>query len=87
MHEFLSLNAAFIAPQSESADKRPEMARAVLKAKGWSLRSAAPVLGCHWMHLHKVLNGERRSGRLYRQIIALPTRPKPQRMKPLKKAA
>ena len=48
-----------------------------LKAKGHTLRSAAPLLGVHFGHLHKVLQGERHSQRLLTAISELGDR-KPQ---------
>lgn len=49
--------------------------RAILRAKGWTLRPASQVLGVHWTHLHKVLNGTRHSASLLRRIYDLPTKP------------
>lgn len=49
-------------------------ARKSLAAKGWSYRSAAPVLGVHHVHLALVLKGHRESKRLLAAIAALPHR-------------
>lgn len=45
-----------------------------LREKGWSLRTAADRLGCHWSHLHRVIKGERESTRLANRIQKLPRR-------------
>lgn len=49
-------------------------AKRQLKAKGWSYRTAAPVLGVHYTHLARVLTGRRISRRLIDAIAALPAR-------------
>lgn len=46
----------------------------MLAAKGWSYRTAAPVLGVHWTHLNRVLQGERQSAALLKRIEAMPKR-------------
>ncbi len=51
-----------------------ELAKQVLKAKGYSYRQAAPVLGVHFTHLAKVLTGDRISASLLRRISDLPPR-------------
>lgn len=48
--------------------------RESLRAKGWSLRTAAPLLGVHWSHLHHVLAGSRTSMSLLARIEKLPAR-------------
>jgi len=48
--------------------------KAILKKKGWSYRSAGPVLGVTYQHLSEVLNGKRSSLRLLRKIRTLPAR-------------
>lgn len=45
-----------------------------MKAKGWSLRTAAPVLGVHFTHIQKVLAGERHSQSLVKRIAGLPAK-------------
>lgn len=45
-----------------------------LRKKGWSLRTAADRLGCHWTHLHRVIKGERESASLAIRIKDLPRR-------------
>lgn len=45
----------------------------LLRKKGYSLRTAAPLLGVHFGHLHQVLQGRRESRRLIRAVEALPT--------------
>ena len=47
-----------------------------LAAKGWSIRAAASLIGCHWSHLARVVCGERHSRSLTKKIIALPKKPK-----------
>jgi hypothetical protein len=49
-------------------------ARADLRAKGWSYRTAALELGCSLTHLAWVLTGRRQSQRLLDAIVALPVR-------------
>ena len=44
-----------------------------LKRKGWSYRSAAPVLGTSYSFLARVLNGHQKSARLLAAIHNLPT--------------
>ena len=44
----------------------------LLREKGWSYRTAAPVLEVHWTHLNRVLQGERISKSLLKRIEALP---------------
>lgn len=51
-----------------------ERARAHLKAKGWSYRSAARETGVCYQHLSEVLNGHRDSRRLLADLLALPKR-------------
>jgi hypothetical protein len=46
----------------------------MLKKKGWSYRTASPVLGVHFQHLAKVLHGSRDSRTLLRKIEELPAR-------------
>ena len=55
--------------------KASEAHKALLREKGWSYRAAAPVLGVHWVHLFRVLKGERQSIRLLAAIERLPNRP------------
>lgn len=47
----------------------------VLRAKGWTLRPAAKLLGVNHVHLHYVLNGTRPSASLLRRVAALPAKP------------
>lgn len=51
--------------------------KALLRDKGWSLRTAAPLLGVHFTHLHYVLQGRRKSRRLLAAIEELPSRTLP----------
>jgi hypothetical protein len=51
-----------------------QQAKVKLKSKGWSYRSAAPLLGVHYCHLCRVLTGKRESRRLLLAIDALPPR-------------
>lgn len=44
----------------------------LLKKRGWSYRTAAPVLDVHWTHLYRVLKGTRHSKALLARIEALP---------------
>jgi hypothetical protein len=48
--------------------------KARLRAKGWTLRPAAALLGVHWTHLNRVLRGERHSASLLRRVESLPNR-------------
>jgi len=48
--------------------------RSMLRAKGWTLRTAAPLLGVHFSHLHHVLTGSRHSAALLARIEKLPIR-------------
>lgn len=48
-----------------------------LREKGWSLRTAAARLGCHFTHLQKVITGRRDSAALLARVNALPPRPRP----------
>ena len=52
-----------------------EQAKGQLKCKGWSYRTAAPRLGVGYVHLCRVLNGQRASQRLLAAIRDLPVRP------------
>jgi hypothetical protein len=54
--------------------KAPTLHRDLIRSKGWSLRTAAPLLGVHWTHLHHVLSGARTSRTLLARIEDLPTR-------------
>jgi hypothetical protein len=54
-----------------------EHAKATLKRHGWSYRKAAPFLGVGYVHLSRVLNGQRESRRLLAAIAALPHAPAP----------
>lgn len=62
--------------------KSPDLPRSVASARqhfyamGWSVRSAAPVLGVCYQHLNQVLTGDRESRRLTAAIAALPRRQK-----------
>lgn len=40
----------------------------ILKERGWSYRTAAPVLGVQFSHLFRVLKGERKSSALLKRI-------------------
>ena len=44
----------------------------LLREKGWSYRNAAPVLGVHFSHLDRVLQGHRESKALLARIESLP---------------
>ena len=46
-------------------------ARATLKARGWSYRRAAKVLGCSHVHLAYVMSGARTSRRLLGKIAGI----------------
>lgn len=46
----------------------------MLAAKGWSYRTAAPILEVHWTHLNRVLQGERVSKALLKRIETMPNR-------------
>lgn len=48
------------------------IAKRTLKARGWSYRRAAPILGVTYQHLSEVLNGKRHSRRLLAAVVALP---------------
>lgn len=52
----------------------PAQARQTLKKKGWSYRSAAPLLGVNFSHLYRVLSGERHSERVLTGVATLPAR-------------
>ena len=54
-----------------------EVAKQVLKAKGYSYRQAAPVMGVCYQHLCLVLTGKRESARILRKISELPPRVAP----------
>ena len=45
-----------------------ERLKVTLKSRGWSYRSAAPVLGVTYQHLSEVLNGKRQSARLLKRV-------------------
>lgn len=49
-------------------------AREILRHRGWSYRSAAPLLGVTYQHLAQVLTGRRESRRLIEAIHSLPHR-------------
>lgn len=49
-------------------------AKAELKRRGWSYRSAASEMGCAYQHLSEVLNGKRPSRAILSKIAALPER-------------
>jgi hypothetical protein len=51
-----------------------ELTKQNFKAKGWSYRAAAPVLGVTYQYLCDVLNGRHSSIRLTARIEALPLR-------------
>ena len=53
-----------------------QQAKAILKKKGWTYRTAAPQLGVGFVHLSRVLNGHRNSRRLLAAIASLPIAPK-----------
>jgi hypothetical protein len=52
----------------------PKIGLDPLRAKGWTLRPAAKLLGVHFCHLHHVLHGNRESASLMRRVAALPNR-------------
>lgn len=54
--------------------QRHETAKAKLKKKGWSHRTAARELGVSFEHLNRVLNGHRESNRLLIRVDRLPVR-------------
>lgn len=62
-------------------------ARKALSLKGWSYQSAADHLGRSKGHLTEVLMGRRESRRLLEEILALPFRTSPKRLKPGRKIA
>jgi len=49
-----------------------EHTKVELKRKGWSYRTAAPLLGVSYQHLSMVLNAHRRSKRLLLAVRRLP---------------
>jgi hypothetical protein len=49
--------------------------KVTFKRKGWSYRTAAPVLGVTYQYLCDVLNGRRQSTRLLRKVRSLPHQP------------
>ena len=53
-----------------------EQAKAILKKRGWTYRTAAPRLGVCFQHLSEVLNGHRQSKRLLEKIQQLTLGPK-----------
>ncbi len=53
-----------------------EVAKQVLRDRGYSYRQAAPLLGVCYQHLSEVLNGHRPSGRVLRKISQLAPREK-----------
>lgn len=63
-------------PLVDEASLPPKIrkARKILRARGWSYRSAAPLLGISYQHLAMVLTGRRESKRLLAAIAALPRR-------------
>lgn len=66
-----------LARQQRKARKNPaELARAkaILKARGWAYRSAAPLLKVHFTHLCLVLTGKRVSRALLKRIEEIPQR-------------
>lgn len=48
--------------------------KVTFKRKGWTYRSAAPVLGVTYQYLCDVLNGQRESRRLMSKVDSLPPR-------------
>ena len=50
------------------------IARRILKERGWSYRTAAPLLNVHFTHLYRVLTAERHSRALIARIENLPMR-------------
>lgn len=57
-----------------SLPPKVRIARKTLAARGWSYRSAAPLMGVTYQHLAMVLTGRRESRRLLAAIHALPSR-------------
>jgi hypothetical protein len=55
----------------ERAPTLPARLKALLRAKGWSIRRAAVAIGCQYQHLSYVINGHRQSKRIAAAIIAL----------------
>jgi len=51
-----------------------EQAKVTLKDRGWSYRTAAPLLGISYQHLCWVLNGQRSSRRVLKKIELIPAR-------------
>ncbi len=49
-------------------------AKVTLKKRGWSYRAAAQALGCNYVHLSFVLNGQRPSQRILAAVADLPVR-------------
>ena len=50
----------------------PAICREILRDRDLTLRAAAPLLGVHFGHLHKVLSGKRDSASLLKRIWRLP---------------
>lgn len=80
MHDFLDTPAfpphsiALQCADDKSFQADVDTARKALTVKGWSYRTAAPVLGVHHVHLAKVLTAHRESKRLLAAIHQLPNR-------------
>jgi hypothetical protein len=68
MSSVMSPNALLDAYRSALRRQDRRQARAKLKRLGYSYRSAAPVLGVHYVHLSQVLNGHRESRRILSAI-------------------
>ena len=60
-----------MSPSNSKTLPTPEDA---LRRKGWTLRTAAPHLGVHFTHLHRVIRGTRESRSLLARLERLPNR-------------
>lgn len=73
----LSANKRKASPEYRRLLKR---ARAALVSKGWSTRRAATYLERNYVHLSRVLTGERVSELLLIRVLELPASPVKRRM-------
>jgi len=64
-----------------------KLARAALVAKGWSIRRAATILERDYIHLCRMLNGQRISEDLLCRVLDLPQSPVPRGQHGFKSAA
>jgi hypothetical protein len=63
-----------VVPRKPPLPPAVRTARALLRERGWSYRSAATQLGRTYQHLSEVLNGHRVSARLLTEISQLSSR-------------